>query len=414
MSRNLTRTIIFFIVLIFFINGFSKSQVSRNLSNLAYVLALGIESGENAKLKITAQFAKDSAFSPTGGSSNSSDELVITSGESDSIFSGINLLNSYIGKELNLAHCDVIVFSEEFAQKGISEEIYGLMNNEEIRPSTNIVVSTCSAYEYLKNINPNLEKLPTKYYDTFTITSRLTGYISNITIGNFYNDLTSKAYHPTAILGGLNSTAKDESSENTSKDSVISPDKLTAGTSSVTGNRGSENIGMAVFNRDKYCGKLTALESVCHLLITDSLDSCVISVDNPSNNFEKLELQLSPSKETKISVDIKDNKPKISIKISTKADVLTVAPNDDYDSSENLEKISESAEKYMKEEINKYLNKVSKEYGTDIDKFGVKSLCRFATIDEWKNFNWLEKFKDAEFDVSVDIDVVSSLLITKS
>lgn len=117
MSKNSVSIIVFLILLAIFINAFSKSYTSHNLSNLAYVLALGIDKGENAKMKITAQFAKDSAFSPSGGSSDESSQIVLVSGESDSIFSGINLLNSYIGKEINLAHCSVVIFSQEFAEE---------------------------------------------------------------------------------------------------------------------------------------------------------------------------------------------------------------------------------------------------------------------------------------------------------
>ena len=118
MSKNFVKIIVFFILLIIFINAFSESYVSHSLTNLAYVLALGIDVGEKAKLKITAQFSKATAFDSGGGSSDSSGQIVMVSGEADSIFSGINLLNSYIGKELNLAHCNVVVFSEELAKNG--------------------------------------------------------------------------------------------------------------------------------------------------------------------------------------------------------------------------------------------------------------------------------------------------------
>ena len=56
---------------------------------------------------------------------------------------------------------------------GIASEIYSLINNEEVRPTSNLIISKCSAYDYLNNSNPNLEKLTTQYYETFAITGRL-------------------------------------------------------------------------------------------------------------------------------------------------------------------------------------------------------------------------------------------------
>ena len=116
MSKHFLIIIILLILFVIFINAFSASYASHNISNLAYVLAIGIDKGEKAKMKISAQFTKNSTSS-NSESSSSSGNIVLVTGEADSIFSGLNLLNSYIGKELNLAHCSVVIFSEEFAKE---------------------------------------------------------------------------------------------------------------------------------------------------------------------------------------------------------------------------------------------------------------------------------------------------------
>ena len=118
MSKNLITIIVFSILLVIFINGFSASYTLRKLGNLAYVLALGIDVGENSKLKVSAQFSKSASITPgSGSSSEDKDNIVLISGEAESIFSALNLLNSYIGKEINLSHCSIIIFSEEFAKQ---------------------------------------------------------------------------------------------------------------------------------------------------------------------------------------------------------------------------------------------------------------------------------------------------------
>lgn len=118
MNKTFVCIVIFLILFAVFGNAFSESYVYRNIGNLAYVLALGIDVGENSKMKISAQFSKTAIFTPgSGSSSEDSSNLILVSGEANSIYSGLNLLNSYIGKELNLAHCAVIVISEEFAKQ---------------------------------------------------------------------------------------------------------------------------------------------------------------------------------------------------------------------------------------------------------------------------------------------------------
>lgn len=437
MSKSFISIIVFLVLLVIFINGFSASYTSRQLGNLAYVLAMGIDVGENSKMKVSVQFTKtNSVSSSSSSSSEDSSNVVLVSGEADSIFSAINLLNSYIGKEINLSHCSILVFSEDFARNGISTEIYSLMNNEEVRPTTNLVISKCDAYDYLSNSNPNIEKLTIQYYETFSITGRFTGYFSHVTIGEFFNSLSEKSSGSTAILGGLNATARKENSNNKSdssskddssnstnsgeleenKNVVINPENLIAGNSSVTGKRGTENFGLAVFNNDVLCGELTAVESICHLLIVNELDSCIISIDNPllEDEAEKMELLIFPTKKSKINVDIKDDIPHISLKLSLDADIMTINNNIDYEDENVLLKISDSLNKYLKTQLTNYLTKVSKEYGVDIDSFSTKALSHFSTIPEWESFDWNNKFKEATFDVSTDINVLSTMLITKT
>ena len=148
-SKNTINIIAFLILLAIFIGAFSSSYTAHNLTHLAYVLALGVDFGENAKIKLTAQFTKSDSFSSSRSSSDESSNIILVSGEADSIYGCLNLLNSYIGKEINLAHCGAVIFSEEFAKNGIYPQIYSLLNNEEFRPTANLIISTCPAYEYL-------------------------------------------------------------------------------------------------------------------------------------------------------------------------------------------------------------------------------------------------------------------------
>lgn len=338
---------------------------------------------------------------------------------------------------------------------GISSQVYSLLNNEEFRPTTNLVVSKCDAYDYLDNVRPNLEKLTTNYYDTFSITNKFTGYFSDITVGEFFNTLSMSSCDGTAILGGLDKTARQEeksgssssssssenessssknsSSEESSKNSssqssfsqsseqsmadvITNPEDLTAGTSSVEGKRGSENIGIAVFDDDKLCGELTAIETICHLLINNDIDSCIVSIDNPykDNSEEKIELTLTPTKKSKISVKIENGVPNISAKINLQASILTLEKDINYEENKVLETFSNSTENYLEKEFNEYFNKVSKDYGTDIDCFCNKALAHFTTTKEWEDYNWSEKFKNAKFDIDVNIDAISSMLLTKT
>lgn len=449
MKKKFVIILILFIVFITFIAGFSDSYISRRIDHLAYVLVLGIDKGEKAKLKISAQFINVSSSS--SGASSDSSQIVLTSCEANSIFSGLNLLNSYIGKEINLAHCSVVVFSEEIAKEGISSEIYSLINNEEIRSSANIVVTNCKAYDYINNSKPNLENLTSKYFDTFDITSKLTGYFSNITLGDFFNNLSESNSDPIAVLGGLNSTARSEenkSSSNSSEESSSSSnsgnsdningetsnsnlssqdveeqkkqeietnqDNLVAGKSSIVGGRGTENLGLAIFSGDKYIGELTVWESICHSLITNSIDTCIISVEDPLVENKQLEIQLSPNKKSKITSNIENGAININIELNLIANIISLNSNINYEDTDTINKISTATQNRLNDELNKYFDKTARKYNVDIDKYYLSILKYFPYQKNFDNFNYKEKLKNANFNCNTNVNIISSLLITKT
>lgn len=152
-------------------------------------------------------------------------------------------------------------------------KFYSLLNNEEFRPTTNLIISTCPAYEYLSNVKPTFEKITTNYYETYEITNNFTGYFSNTTVGEFFNTLSGDFCDGTATLGGLNASARKEQEkssdlESSSKDSsqfispekdesvVTNPEELIAGSSSIQGKRGTENLGIAVLTMINYVENL--------------------------------------------------------------------------------------------------------------------------------------------------------------
>lgn len=449
MKKKFIIILILFVVFITFIAGFSNSYISRRIEHLAYALVLGIDKGEKAKLKISTQFIN--VPSSSSGASSDSSQIILTSCEANSMFSGLNLLNSYIGKEINLAHCSVVVFSEEIAKEGISSEIYSLINNEEIRSSANIVVTNCKAYDYINNSKPNLENLTSKYFDTFDITSKLTGYFSNITLGNFFNNLSESNSDPIAVLGGLNSTARSEegkASSNSSEESSSSSksgnsnningetsnsnsssqdieeqekqeietnqNNLVAGKSSIVGGRGTENLGLAIFSGDKYIGELTAWESICHSLITNSIDTCIISVEDPLVENKQLEIQLSPNKKSKITSNIENGAININIELNLIANIISLNSNINYEDTDTINKISTATQNRLNDELNKYFDKTARKYNVDIDKYYLSILKYFPYQKNFDNFNYKEKLKNANFNCNTHVNIISSLLITKT
>lgn len=406
--NHLIRNIFILILIIIFIMAFSSSYSSLNIDNLAHVLAIGIDTSDDNKLEVSFQFSTPVSASESGSSQKST--AFINTVTASSLSNAINLVNGYLGKQINMSHCKAIIFSEDLAMQGISDEIYTLINDTQVRPSSNIVISKCTAKYYLEETKPQLENLISKYYEIFATPSQYTGYMPDATIGNFFNSLICKTCEPYAILGGVNAGVPKNNNEiDSQKDYTIK-----ANNSSIQGENGAENIGVAVFKGDKLVGELDALETISFLNIRNDLDRFLISVPDPLNNNHYLDIYLTPVHSTSINIDTTNQSPYIKIKLEFSGRIYSMTENSKYLSSEVLDSISNSCNSYLESVFADYLYKTSKDLKSDINGFGKYTLKNFITTEQYEDYNWPENYKNSFFDVEVNTSVKSGMLITET
>lgn len=203
------RILILLLVILIVCFAVTNSDAVNTIDESAYVVAMGLDSGSDGKLLLSLQIAIPSAGSSSSGSSSGdspqSSSSIVNTIECDTVYSGFNLANSYLSKRINLSYCKVVVFSEEFASKGISEYIASFMNDVEVRPSCHILVSKCNAKHFLESSKPLLETLSSKYYEMQLSSEKNTGYTKTVTLLDFYNSYFDSFKQPYAILGTINS-----------------------------------------------------------------------------------------------------------------------------------------------------------------------------------------------------------------
>ena len=407
--KQALRNLLVILIIIMFIVAFSSSYASLSIDNLVYVLAIAIDKASTNNLEVSFQF---STSVNAESSSSKSQTSIINTVNASSISNAINLVNGYLGKQLNLSHCKVIIFSEELANEGISDEIYTLINDTQVRPSSNIIVSKCDAKYYLEQTKPELENLISKYYELFTNSSEYSGYTPNATIGNFFNNLICKTCEPYAILGGVNTSSNEQannSSDNSQKDYLIK-----ANESSIEGKNNAENIGVAVFKGDRIAGELNALETISFLNFRNKIKRFLISVPDPENENSHLDIYVSPSHNVKVNVDTTTESPYIKVECNFIARIYSMSENAKYLSAEVLEEISDSCNSYLESVFSDYLYKTSKEFEADINGFGNYALDNFFTSNQYDEYDWLGNYKNAFFDVKVNTSVKSGMLINET
>ncbi len=406
--KKIVKKIFIVILIIMLLLAFSKSYSTLNVDNLSVVVAMGIDVSDKNNLQISFQFTNPSSVSESGTSEQS--PSIIYSVDASSISSGINLINTYIGKAVNLSHCKVIAFSEEIASIGISDEIYTLINDTQIRPSTNIVISKTSARYYLEHSKPLFENLITKYYEVFSASSSHTGFTSNATIGDFFNSLICHSCEPYAILGGVTNNSTEYSGTTNSENDTSTK----ANASSLSGQSTAENTGLAVFKDDILVGELNSIETLCFSIIKNQVDGFLISVPNPNKSNSYIDLHVTPLSNPDVQVKILNGTPYISINCRFTGRIYSMEDSADYLDASLLEQISNSCNSYLEAILTEYLYKTSKSLQSDINGFGKIAKKNFFTLNQFYDYNWNENYKDSFFNVHINSSIRSSSLLTES
>ena len=452
MLKNKTFLVLLILLLgITFTYAFSASYSTHNIDNIAYVIAIGIDIADiDNYLKLSFEFIDISSFSEQ--SSANSTKPIIEEVSAPSISAGIDIMNAYLGKQINLSHCKIVVFSEEVAKKGILSEISEFSNDKQARASANIVVAKESARKYLENSMSSLEKTITKYYDIFTQSTIYTGYTSNIILGNLYESLLTEESGAIAIYGNIlqepnnkqdsssqnsQNTSNSESNSSTSSSNTTSssssssseysnassnPDKNSSENyissssleNSLKGDKGTLNTGLAVFKDQKFIDTLSSEEALCRSILSNDVDNFFISISSPFDNKDFIDLSISIRRNTKIKIDTSTDSPIIYIDIFIDSKISNILDDVDYTSDDTLNAISKEVCIRIEEQISKYLNRCSKELDTDLNNFYRFAKKNFLTNDDWNNYNWKDKFKNSSFNINIENEIIPNLIISRN
>ena len=419
------------VITAFFLTNFSSIYT---IDDYAYVIAMGLDNSDDSDLILSLQIAIPAGSSKRSESSSSqSSSSIVSTVKCKNINGGVNLINDYLGQKLNLSYCKAMVFSEDIAKKGIGNYICTATNDIEIRPSCDIIVSKCSALDYITNSKPLLENLSSKYYEIASSSQKDTGLTRTISLMSFYNryyDSLCEPYAPLSSIeesnGGDSSSSSGGKSEGEGSSSSSGGKSTSEGSSSSSGGNSEssskkdvekdnasekiKNQGLAIFKDDKLIGEISREETLCYMLVSGKLKDAVINVPSPFEDADYVSLNIS-SVHSKNKLEIKNGTPFITCNISLSARVLSSTKTSNYLSKENSLALEYATNSYLNANITDFLYKTSKELKSDFIGFGRNAVRSFKTMDDWKNYDWLNKYQNSEFNVNVNTTVKSSYLL---
>lgn len=430
-------------------------------NDIVYTVALGIDKSETeGEYEITIQFAKPTQIS--GGASEEggkggSETFSLVTVNAPTIYSAVNLANHIVSKRFTLSHTKLIVFSEEVAMEGVIGMADTIARSSDIRPNIYLAVAKGGAKKYLSGINPVVEINPEKYYQLI-FENEYAGYIPKNLSQNFYFYMNSKERNSILPIAAIEEKTQDSKEEKSSsggeqksggsgggekgqqggesqsgeeqekssqqekkQEREIPVNKqgfefnvkdYVAGRMDVEKENEGEVMGLAVFQKDRMIAELNSIESQLYSIANGEFVYSYTNYYSKASPEYPTTLRLEQERHPVYHIDVSDDRPKIKIDVYLEGDFLSVSPFE-YLENEMTEYEKELTE-YTEQALMKFLKKTSNELGADIVGFGSHAKACFRTYKDFEAYNWLEKYKDTEFNVNVSFKLRGTGLIIRN
>ena len=355
-------------------------------------------------LNITLQFAnpaKISGGSAESGGNGGEESLENITVLAPSIYSAVNIANHIISKKFVLSHTKLIVFSDEVAKSGAGVFMDAISRNGEIRPNIYFAVSKCMAREFLEAVDPETEVNPVRYY-TMMFENDYSGFIpQNISL-DFY--LFYESDEKCTVMPLCSVAKNDFSPEFASGGYQYKVEDYTAG-EITTDSPQIQIAGTAIFLGDAKIAEAGDIKTELFNMLTGEYQSSFVSYFFEGSPDVPVTVEQRQKKKPRVSVKTDGALPEIDITLFFEADIVSGC-GDGIPTADVL-RFSKSAGEEIKTQIIGFLEE-TKALGTDIVGFGSYAKRNFMTLDEFSEYRWKEKYKDAKITVNVDFSVKRS------
>lgn len=384
----------------------------RELESLGIVQALGIDSGPNPKeITVTTMIAIPSKLGgqPGGGGGGGGDEpgVLKISVTAPSIYEAFNKINTMINREVSLLQNQVLLIGEAMAKEGIKKWVDNLIRYREMRRTMTILICKGKAAEIME-VQPKLENKPSEYFIDLVATSRRTGMYPAVTLNDFfkrYESFTQENYLPLLDIHLKDDDKKAQGGAGEQKEASQSSPGQPAPEGEEPKPELVRFIGSAIFKKDRMVGNFDNYETQILLLLNNEFKEALLTIADPLQQDYHIVFRLLSTVPVQIQYRRQNNIDRFKVKLQLEADLVSIQSKIDYTRPKLENYLSRVIAGELKNRVTKLIKKAQQEYNSDVFGFGQKVRSTFLTSPEFENYHWPDRFKDAEINVEVKVDL---------
>lgn len=366
----------------------------RELNTIGIVVAVGLDKdSETGKIIVTSQVVRPGALKKEGGTEESPVEIITTKG--DTVFEAIRNITMRFDRKGYFAHTKVIVISEQLASDGIIPILDIFERAHQLRRLVWLIVAKDTKAREILGVKYGIESIPATYLESVIKMSKETSKASASNLLEYLKKVSGSGINP--VVGVME---------------IVEDPNLPAEEKKGKTTKGVKLSGAAVFKKDKLVGYLDETETRGFNWVIGKVESGIITVPSLSEKNKLVSIEITKASSS-IEPDMKDGEISFTIEVKEEGNIVEQQSSDDYSKPELFKKIEEKHKDVIEKEIKMAVDKVQKEFKSDI--FGFGSAFNKKYPKEWKKIkdDWEDLFPKVQYIVKVDAKLRRTGLILK-
>lgn len=373
----------------------------KELEERAFVVIIGVDTGENRNLSLTLQVANPQVGTSDVAQSEKEPPSVIITLEIPDIPTAKELANVSITRSVTFTHVRAVIISEEFAKSDRFLPLMEyLMRDRELRREVDMIVCKEKAADFIRNNHPEMETRAHKHYELIARRWETTGLIPYTTFQRYIQRMVSNTG---IFLAAYGTTAKDDENAEGKEDNFI------AGEVSKYGGNPMQMIGSAVIKKGKMIGTLTGEETRLALMLRPKIrtHSFLTIYTDPLQSEYDISTRIIKQKSNEYKMKLFGGTPKIHVSVPIDVEILGVPSGMNYVTDFHNQEILEKAiKKDADDKANKLIEKTQKDFGGEPFQWAGIAKRQFATTKDFEDYNWMGTYPNMDIDVKFDVNIV--------
>ena len=355
----------------------------QELNNLSIVTGTSIEK-ENDKYKITIQVVNPKKNDDARSSSQPA--FITYSQVSDTLQEAYRNIVLTSSRRIYGSHINVLIISEDIAEKDIRETIDFIFRNPEIRKEFYVLLSKTPS-KLLELNTPITNISSSNIKDTLTADAIHLAASKQVTYNqmmNMYLNPNLEIVLPTIEIIGEDT--KGDDIDNLKHTDPKTDYKLT---------------GLAVFKENKILTTLKDKEAIVYNIITNNINNTILKYE-----CEKDKYIANKISEISTSTEIEPKTNKLKIKLNGTAAISEIHCNYDLTNPKAIKEIEKNINNQLTKDT---LNLIKKFQNLHTDIFGFKDIYYKNNYKEFQNIknNYDETFKNMQLEIKSNIKIIA-------